>query len=99
MAGPVSEWVGRAPEIWASITEKFAVLDQPLAAARQLQTALFGASAAPNISAQNVVFPVVAFLTPAAGELLLFFGTLFFFLAGQAELGGAVLCGVRGRAG
>jgi predicted PurR-regulated permease PerM len=62
------------------------VLDQPLAAARQLQTALFGASAAPNISAQNVVFPVVAFLTPAAGELLLFFGTLFFFLAGQVEL-------------
>jgi predicted PurR-regulated permease PerM len=86
MAGPVSEWVGRAPEIWASITEKFAVLDQPLAAARQLQTALFGAAAAPNISAQNVVFPVVAFLTPAAGELLLFFGTLFFFLAGQVEL-------------
>jgi predicted PurR-regulated permease PerM len=86
MAGPVSEWVGRAPEIWASITAKFAVLDQPLAAARQLQTALFGAAASPNISAQNVVFPVVAFLTPAAGELLLFFGTLFFFLAGQVEL-------------
>jgi predicted PurR-regulated permease PerM len=82
----VSEWVGRAPEIWTSIKEKFAVLDQPLAAARQLQTALFGASSAPNISAQNVVFPVVAFLTPAAGELLLFFGTLFFFLAGQVEL-------------
>jgi predicted PurR-regulated permease PerM len=86
MAGPVSEWVGRAPEIWTSIKEKFAVLDQPLAAARQLQTALFGAPSAPNISAPNVVFPVVAFLTPAAGELLLFFGTLFFFLAGQLEL-------------
>ncbi len=83
MAGPVSDGVARAPEIWASIKEKFAVLDQPLAAARQLQTALFGASAASNISAPNVVLPVVAFLTPAAGEVLLFFGTLFFFLAGQ----------------
>jgi len=29
---------------------------------------------------------VVAFLTPAAGELLLFFATLLFFLVGQAEL-------------
>ena len=86
MAGPVSEWVGRAPEIWTSIKEKFAVLEQPLAAARQLQTALFGSSAGSDISAPSVVFPVVAFLTPAAGELLLFFGTLFFFLAGQLEL-------------
>jgi predicted PurR-regulated permease PerM len=29
---------------------------------------------------------VVAFVTPAAGELLLFFGTLLFFLIGQMEL-------------
>jgi len=86
MAGPVSEWVGRAPEIWTNIKEKFAVLEQPIAAARQLQTALFGSSAGSEISAPNVVLPVVAFATPAAGELLLFFGTLFFFLAGQLEL-------------
>ena len=86
MAGPVSEWVGRAPEIWTHIKEKFAVLEQPIAAARQLQTALFGSSAGSEISAPNVVLPVVAFITPAAGELLLFFGTLFFFLAGQLEL-------------
>jgi predicted PurR-regulated permease PerM len=33
-----------------------------------------------------VVLPVVAFLTPAAGELLLLFGTLLFFLVGQLEL-------------
>jgi predicted PurR-regulated permease PerM len=86
MAGPVSEWVGRAPEIWTNIRQKFAVLEQPLSAARQLQTTLFGDSGPSQISAPNVVFPVVAFLTPAAGELLLFFGTLFFLLAGQLEL-------------
>src|SRR6476659_6798539 len=66
MAGPVSEWVGRAPEIWTNIKEKFAVLEQPIAAARQLQTALFGSSAGSEISAPNVVLPVVAFATPAA---------------------------------
>jgi predicted PurR-regulated permease PerM len=32
------------------------------------------------------VLPVVAFVTPAAGELLLFFGTLLFFLIGQIDL-------------
>ena len=86
MAVPISEWIGRAPEIWASIKEKFAVLEGPLAAARQLQTALFGAPAASDISASSVVLPVMAFVTPAAGELLLFFGALIFLLAGQFEL-------------
>jgi predicted PurR-regulated permease PerM len=85
-AGPVSEWVGRAPEIWSHIKEKFIVLEQPLAAARQLHNALFGNAAGSEMSAPNVVLPVVAFLTPAAGELLLFFGALFFLLAGQIEL-------------
>jgi predicted PurR-regulated permease PerM len=83
IAGPVSDWIGRAPEIGATIKQKLAVLEQPLAAARRLETALFGAQ---NASAPNVVLPVVAFLTPAAGELLLFFVTLMFFLVGQFHL-------------
>jgi predicted PurR-regulated permease PerM len=57
MAGPISEWIGRAPDIWTNIREKFAVLEQPIAAARQLQTALFGSSAESQISAPNVVLP------------------------------------------
>jgi predicted PurR-regulated permease PerM len=84
MAVPISEWIGRAPEIWSSIKQKFAVLEGPLASARQLQTALFGAPAAP--STPSMVLPVVAFVTPAAGELLLFFAALIFLLAGQFEL-------------
>jgi len=90
VAGPVSEWIGRAPEIWASIKQKLAVLEEPLAAARQLQTAVFGesgtAGAGQGGGFPNVVLPVVAFVTPAAGELLLFFGTLIFCLGGQFEL-------------
>lgn len=88
LAAPVSEWIGRAPEIGTTIRAKLSVLDPPLAALRQLETTLFGgegntpATAAPP----NVVLPVVAFVTPAAGELLLFFGTLIFFLAGQIGL-------------
>ena len=88
LSGPVSEWIGRAPDIWASLKEKLAVLEQPLASLRQLEAALFGTSGsgAAASAAPNVVVPVVAFVTPAAGELLLFFGTLMFFLVGQFEL-------------
>jgi predicted PurR-regulated permease PerM len=86
-AGPVSEWIRRAPEIGASIKQKLIVLQPPLAALHQLQTSLFGSGAAAAApAAPNVVFPVVAFVTPAAGELLLFFGTLLFFLVGQIQL-------------
>jgi predicted PurR-regulated permease PerM len=88
IAAPVSEWIGRAPEIGATIKQRLSVLEPPLAALRELQTAAFGAGSRPaqTEAASNVVLPVVAFLTPAAGQLLLFFGTLLFFLAGQLQL-------------
>ena len=86
LAGPVSQWIGRAPEIGATIQQKLSVFDQPLAALHQLEGSLFGGNAVLNVNTPNVVLPVVAFLTPAAGELLLFFVTLYFFLVGQIEL-------------
>jgi predicted PurR-regulated permease PerM len=87
LAHPVSEWI-RRPEIGASIKDKLAVLDQPLAALHELQSSLFGdtAGVSVNMPASNVVLPVVAFVTPAAGELVLFFTTLLFFLIGEIEL-------------
>jgi predicted PurR-regulated permease PerM len=88
IAGPVSEWIKRAPEIGATIKEKLSVLDEPLASLHQLQNSLFGNASTLSVSepASNVVLPVVAFVTPAAAELLLFLATLLFFLVGQAEL-------------
>jgi len=88
LAKPVSEWIARAPEIGASIRDKLTVLDEPIAALHQLETSLFGDSTGLNVStpASTVVLPVVAFVTPAAGELVLFFTTLFFFLVGEIEL-------------
>lgn len=86
LAGPVSQWVSRAPEIGATIQQKLSVLDRPLAALHELESTMFGNSGAVNVSAPNVVLPVVAFVTPAAAEVLLFFVTLYFFLIGQFEL-------------
>ena len=88
LAGPVSEWIGRAPDIGAQVKDKLSVLDQPIAALRELENSLFGDAGQIDVKdfAPNVVMPVVAFLTPAAGELLLFFATLYFFLVGQIDL-------------
>jgi predicted PurR-regulated permease PerM len=88
LAKPVSEWIARAPEIGASIRDKLAVLNEPMTALHKIETSLFGDSAGLNVSmpASTVVLPVVAFVTPAAGELVLFFTTLLFFLVGEIEL-------------
>jgi predicted PurR-regulated permease PerM len=85
IAAPVSEWMARAPEIGSTIRERLSVLEAPLAALRELEGTLFGANNAAS-SPPNIVLPAVAFLTPAAGELLLFFGALIFFLVGQSSL-------------
>ncbi len=96
IAGPVSAWIGRAPEIGANLKQKLMVFDAPLAALHQLQASLFGdtgsgANAPAANVASNVVVPVVAFITPAAGEMLLFLAMLFFFLVGQREMRSSIV--------
>jgi len=87
LAGPISEWIKRVPEIGATVQERLSVLQQPLAALRELGSFVFGKDSGISVNpTPNVVLPVVAFITPAAGELLIFFGTLMFFLVGQFEL-------------
>jgi predicted PurR-regulated permease PerM len=88
LAAPVSEWIARAPEIGASIKQKFYVLDAPLSALRQLRDDLLPPSGnavtveAPQFS---MVTPVLTFLTPALTETMVFLVTLILFLAGQMQ--------------
>jgi predicted PurR-regulated permease PerM len=88
IAAPISEWIARAPEIGATIKERLSVLQPPLAALRELEGTLFGGNQAVTVNPPSaaMVLPVVAFLTPAAGQLVLFFGALMFFLVGQSAL-------------
>jgi predicted PurR-regulated permease PerM len=89
MAGPVSEWIARAPEIESTVRNALSVLAKPLAALRSLEDAFAGTNSGTlkvGPSPSNVILPVLAFVTPAAAQLLLFFGTLIFILAGQIEL-------------
>jgi predicted PurR-regulated permease PerM len=88
LAQPLSEWIGKAPEIGTSIKQKLYVLDRPLAALRELQEVLLPQSAnavAVEPSQWGMVTPVIAFVTPAVIQLTLFFVTLIFFLATQMD--------------
>jgi predicted PurR-regulated permease PerM len=89
LAAPVAEGIARAPEIGESIRHKLFVLDRPLSALRELQGALLPGSeggVAVQPSQMSMVTPVIAFVTPAVAEVVIFFATFFFFLVGQTGL-------------
>jgi predicted PurR-regulated permease PerM len=88
VAAPLSEWFGRAPELGASLKEKLYVFDRPLAALRELQGAILPSH--DNVVTVDsgwtaLVAPVVGFLTPALGQIVLFIIVLFFALAGERD--------------
>jgi predicted PurR-regulated permease PerM len=87
LAGPFREWIDRAPEIGATLKSKLYVFDRIFDAFRQLEDVLFVHDGAIKVAeGGNVVMPVVAALTPAASEFVLFFGTLIFYLIGQLQM-------------
>jgi predicted PurR-regulated permease PerM len=87
LAGPVTELIGKAPEIGAAVKQKLYVLDRPLAALRELQQ-LFLPSHGDTVAVEpslSMVTPVISVVTPAVVEVTLFFVTLVFFLATQFD--------------
>jgi predicted PurR-regulated permease PerM len=91
LSAPVVEWIGKAPDVGHIIREKLQVFDRPLAALRDIRNALTPQAANNNDTLQidigpSLVAPALTVLTPAVGELIVFFGTLFFFLLGRNEL-------------
>ncbi|MGE0038644.1 MAG: AI-2E family transporter [Xanthobacteraceae bacterium] len=86
LGGVVSGWAERAPEIAATLKAKAAFFERPIAAWRELQISLatiFGTAADPpklELSPGTILTQVVEWLTPAVGQLVVFFGMLFFLL-------------------
>jgi predicted PurR-regulated permease PerM len=87
LAAPVTEWMGRAPEIGAGIKQRLYVLDRPLAAFHDLESALRPTAPTVAVEPSNIsmVTPVAAAVTPAVAETVLFFATLIFYMAGQMK--------------
>jgi predicted PurR-regulated permease PerM len=89
LSAPVVEWIERAPDITKTIGDKLRVLDRPLAALRDIRNALTPKSGDGALQVDvgpSLVAPALTVLTPALGELIVFFGTLFFFLLGREDL-------------
>jgi len=89
LANPVGEWIGKAPEIGASIRQKLTVLDRPLESFRQLREAVLPSGKdepGVNVDLLAVLQPFVLFVTPAIGQVVIFLGTLFFYLFGRAQV-------------
>ncbi len=91
LAAPVSDWVGKAPEIGARLKDKLWLIQEPLDLLRRLRDTLTPGvdhSAPLDLGlssliqpALSLLTPAIGYVTPAIGQLLIFFGTLFFFLS------------------
>jgi predicted PurR-regulated permease PerM len=89
LAGPAVDWIGKAPEIGKSIQDKLRVLDRPWAMMQDLRKALLPGDqgkAGVGVDIAAFVQPIFSIVTPAIGEVFIFFGALFFMLIGRTQL-------------
>jgi len=88
LGAPAVDWIGKAPDIGRSIQEKMHVLDRPLAALQELRDVLLPSDNKGSLGVDIMAFvqAALAIVTPAIGQMLIFFGTLFFMLLGRSRL-------------
>ena len=88
LASPAVDWIGKSPDIGRNIQEKLHVLDRPIAALQGLREALLPSEKKASLGVDIVSFvqPALLIVTPAIGQMFIFFGTLFFMLLGRSQL-------------
>src|ERR1700693_5619046 len=88
LSSPIVSAVGQADQINARLMEIVQALERPLGFLRRLQSAI-SPNAAPQavqFDAAGIMQAALAFFTPAIGEVVLFFASLFFFLMGRRDI-------------
>ncbi|MEO6014253.1 MAG: AI-2E family transporter [Devosia sp.] len=95
-SGPLSEWARRIPDIWVKLRSAIEGVSGPLESLSSLQKDLreaLGTDTAINVAVQDGgPAQDVALMAPALlGEVLVFLGALYFFLASRHRLRVAVL--------
>jgi predicted PurR-regulated permease PerM len=88
VSSPVVDWIGKAPDIGRTIQDKLQLLDRPLTALRDIRNAVLPAQSEKGLDVDLVAILQQAALvvTPAVGQLLIFFVALFFMLLGRRHL-------------
>jgi predicted PurR-regulated permease PerM len=89
LAAPTTDMLKRAPELGAAFKEKLRIFDQPLMAWEQLRATLgLQPGTGFDFDPSRLLEGLVTVVTPAAVQFLLqvvlFLGTLFFFILGRA---------------
>ncbi|MCC7251444.1 AI-2E family transporter [Hyphomicrobium sp.] len=89
---PLTYWLGRATELGALIREKLQSITEPLDFLRELTNAVGQATGQASGSglhveeSTNIVSGIVAFLTPAVTQGILFLGALVFYMIYQKQI-------------
>jgi len=88
LSASIIEWIKHAGDFVDAIRHKLLAFESWFAAFRNLQDALGTnqAEAGVKLDITSLVQSVLAFLTPALSELVVFFATLFFYLLGRNDL-------------
>jgi predicted PurR-regulated permease PerM len=88
IAAPVLDWIGKAPDIGRHLQEKLLLFEGPLASLQSLRDALLpdDAKGGLGVDIMSFVQPAILLITPAIGQLLIFFGVLFFMLLGRKRV-------------
>jgi predicted PurR-regulated permease PerM len=104
LAAPATSWVGRIAELRAILQEKLQTVSQPFAVLDEVRRTLSamtssepGALKVQEQPSGNVVTTTVGVVMPAAGQLILFFGALLFYLIYQERIRSAVVMLFGGR--
>lgn len=92
VTAPLSDWIGRAPEIGSAMRERFRSLQPILQTVSSFVDAVESigrpvkAPLQVDIADSTVLQSMMSVVTPAIGEFVLFFGSLLFFLAGRVQI-------------
>jgi len=95
-AGPISEWVGRAPIIWQKLQAQMSVLKGPLESLTSMQDqikSVMGTGAAVTVEVKDggPVTDLALMVPSIVADALLFLAGLYFFLATRHSIRIAVL--------
>ncbi len=97
VAGPLAEWIDRAPEIGERMQERFAAFQPAIRSISSFFDAISSVGRPPtppipvDIVDSTMLQSLMTVVTPAIGEFIIFVGSLIFFLAGRARIKGKVV--------
>jgi predicted PurR-regulated permease PerM len=88
LSGPISNWIGRLPELTSIVKNKLHSLDQGLTTFQNIFNAGIPSSGdtGSKFDIAGLATSAVEILSPAIGQLIIFFAMLFFILIGQTDL-------------